>query len=213
MNEPSLAPPSPNTKMPLSYKQNKGLPQPPSPQELELLADQVRAMLAGEMNVDSVATTKNSATDGILVVRGQLLRPSHEVFPGWLTKLNRLGYTPFLRPDPAGLTPEHVELRIAQGAASGSTGKPWVNLVLFVATLLSTLFVGATYGALEMPDSLLSPAFPDHRLALRPHPAGHPHRPRVRPLFRRPLSRGEGDLALLSSPCPSASAPWARSSP
>ncbi len=159
MNEPSLAPPSPNTKMPLSYKQNKGLPLPPSPQELEQLADQVRAMLAGEVNVDSVATTKNSTTDGILVVRGQLLRPSHELFPGWLTKLNRMGYTPFLRPDPAGLTPAHVELRIAQGAARGSTGKPWVNLVLFVATLLSTLYVGATYGALEMPESLLSPAF------------------------------------------------------
>lgn len=159
MNEPSLAPPIPNTKIPLSFKQNEGRPHPPSPQELELLADQVRAMLAGEMNVDSVATTKNPATDGILVVRGQLLRPSHELFPGWLTKLNRLGYTPFLRPDPAGLTPEHVELRIAKGVAGGSTGKPWINLALFVATLASTLFVGATYGATEMPDSLLSPAF------------------------------------------------------
>ena len=159
MNEPALAPPPPTTKLPLPSQKKSPLPHPPSPQELELLADQVRAMLAGEMNVDSVATTKTPATDGTLVVRGRLLRPSHEVFPGWLTKLNRMGYTPFLRPDPAGLTPEHVELRIAQGAASGSTGKPWVNLVLFVVTLLSTLYVGAMYGATEQPVNELAPAF------------------------------------------------------
>ena len=137
-----------------------GAPSPaPSAQELEMLADQVRAMLTAEMTIESTATPKDPAHEGMLLIRGRLLRPSHELFPGWLTKLNRLGYTPSLRPDPAGPTPDHVELRILNGVASGSTGKPWVNLLLFVVTLISTLYVGATYGATEMPDSLLSPAF------------------------------------------------------
>ena len=129
------------------------------PQEVALLADKVRAMLAGELSVEAVATTKDPAKEGMLLVRGHLLRPSHEVFPGWLAELKEMGYTPSLRLDPEGPTPEHVELRIIKGVVSGSTGRPLVNLLLFVATLLSTLFVGAAYGAAEMPDNFLSPAF------------------------------------------------------
>ncbi len=160
MDDSPQIPNDAGSETPRFSKQKTDLPlPPPSVQEVVLLAEQVRSMLAGEMSVEATASTKDPTKEGALLVRGRLLRPSHEVFPGWLTKLNAMGYTPFLRHDPAGLTPEHVELRIAKGAASGSTGRPWINLLLFVATLLSTLFVGATYGATTMPESLFSPAF------------------------------------------------------
>jgi len=69
------------------------------------------------------------------------LRPSAELFPRWLRELNSRGYTPLLRPDPDGKA-DRVLLRIMKGVARREPTRAAVNIVLFVATVLSTLYVG-----------------------------------------------------------------------
>jgi membrane-associated protease RseP (regulator of RpoE activity) len=109
--------------------------------EEALLEAQVSAMVAGAMVIESVETGAVPERDGVVTFRGRLLRPSAELFPAWLSQLNARGYTPLLRPDPQG-DPDRVLLRVMRGVAKREPRRPVVNLVLFVATLLSTLYVG-----------------------------------------------------------------------
>ena len=61
-------------------------------------SDELRSLIAADMAVESVEVPRDAEKEGVLVLRGRLLRPSHEVFPRWLATLNELGYTPMLRP-------------------------------------------------------------------------------------------------------------------
>ncbi len=85
--------------------------------------------------------------DGALVLRGRLLRPSHEVFAGWVTKLRPLGYTPLLRRDGED-DPQRVVLHVMAGVPPKAHPRVWINILLFLLTILSTLFVGSLYGPL-----------------------------------------------------------------
>jgi len=67
-----------------------------------------------------------------LVPRRMLMR---EVWPAF----REAGYeVQFVRSD------AHGDVLVAEPVSTGVDGVPWVNIVLFVATVLSTLFVGAT---------------------------------------------------------------------
>ena len=79
-------------------------------------------------------------------MHGRLLRPSHEVFPRWHAELNQRGYTPMLQPDPKANDDKQVMLRIIAGVASKNPARVWVNVLLFVLTVISTLFAGMLYG-------------------------------------------------------------------
>lgn len=121
------------------------LPSPPvSAADAQLLADQVRALVAGDLAVESVQVARDQEREGVVVVRGRLLRPSHEVFPKWLAALNRLGYTPILRVDPAGGA-EQIVLHVANGVARPQPSRVWINVVLFIVTIFTTLWTGMGY--------------------------------------------------------------------
>jgi membrane-associated protease RseP (regulator of RpoE activity) len=105
--------------------------------------DELRSLIEADMAVESVEVPRDER-GGVLVLRGRLLRPSAELFPRWLSALNARGYTPTLRPG-AGNASEDVVVRIFSGVARGGTSRAWINALLFVLTLISTLFVGALY--------------------------------------------------------------------
>lgn len=110
--------------------------------EAALLEAQVSRLVAGELAIESVEAPEEPRRDGVIVVRGRLLRPSAEVFARWLRELNLRGYTPLLRPDPAR-EPGRVLLRVMQGVGSRAPSRLATHVILFVLTILSTLFVGA----------------------------------------------------------------------
>jgi len=116
-------------------------------EEAQKLANDIRALVANDLSIESIQTTRDQRL-GAVVVQGRLLRPSHEVFTRWLTTLNQLGYTPMLRPQPGG-APDEVKLHILAGVAPKRASNGWINLVLFLLTLLSTLWIGA--GSMGIP--------------------------------------------------------------
>ncbi len=109
--------------------------------EAQALADEVRALVAGDLAIESTQLARDQRNQGAIVLRGRLLRPSHEVFPRWLAELNRREYTPLLRPEPGG-TEDQVALHVLAGVAASQPSNYWVNIILFIVTFISTLFVG-----------------------------------------------------------------------
>jgi membrane-associated protease RseP (regulator of RpoE activity) len=124
--------------------------------------DELRAVVAGDLTIDSVEVPRDPDTEGVVVLRGRLLRPSHEAFGRWLVSLNARGYTPTLRPSSTD-DPDDVVVRIYSGVARRGTSRAWINALLFVLTLLSTLFAGALYSenlpAFNSPWDFVSPGF------------------------------------------------------
>jgi membrane-associated protease RseP (regulator of RpoE activity) len=114
--------------------------------DAQILADQVRALVADDLAIDAVQVARDQAREGVVVLRGRLLRPSHEVFPRWLAELNRRGYTPMLRPGEN----DQVVLHVIAGVARPGQSRVWVNVLLFVLTVISTLFVGELYRRPEL---------------------------------------------------------------
>ncbi len=82
------------------------------------------------------------------MLRGSLIIHNDKFFERWLNDFRRLGYTPILRQD------EHerelVALRVMEGVPRKTTPRIWLNVLLFVVTFFSTLFVGAMYGATDL---------------------------------------------------------------
>ena len=114
------------------------------------------------MQVESVEVPRDEEKEGVLVVHGRLLRPSHELFPRWLATMNELGYTPTLRPSMTDDS-NFVVVRVHAGVARKGKSRTWINAVLFVLTLISTLFAGALYSdaiaTVNSPWDLISPGF------------------------------------------------------
>ena len=125
-----------------------------APTEAQLLGEKLRTLVADGLAVESIETPREPAREGKVVLRGRLRQPSYEVFPQWLAALKPLGYTPTLRPDPDGVNVpgrgagEAVVLRIMPGVPPKFKPRVWINALLFVATILSTLSAGflLTYG-------------------------------------------------------------------
>ncbi len=108
----------------------------------------VRPILAPDLAVESIEAPREPQ-HGELILRGRLTTPSHVAFPRWLRELRPLGFTPMLRPDPnphPGDPEEGVVVYIMNGVPAVRKPRPWINLVLFLATVVSTLFVGMIYG-------------------------------------------------------------------
>ncbi len=122
------------------------LPSPAvSAADAQLLADEVCALVSRDLAIEAVQINQDQTREGVVLVRGRLLRPSHEVFPRWLSELNRRGYTPILRPE-ANADDQQVVLHVVAGVAPKSQPRAWINLLLFVLTVISTLFAGMLYG-------------------------------------------------------------------
>lgn len=129
-------------------------PQQPLPGvTLSSIEAQARAVVASDMEIVSIQTPRDPAHDGLVVLRGRLLRPSAAIFSRWLQQFRALGYTPILRHDSerggvqeGDQVNENVALHVMPGIAQKAHPKIWINIVLFVATVISTLFVGSLYG-------------------------------------------------------------------
>lgn len=84
-------------------------------------------------------------------LRGQLQVPSAQAYPQIATRLREMDYTAILRRD------EELELDVlltvpgVQPQESG--GRRWINVLLFVLTVLATLFVGATWSDQVPPEA------------------------------------------------------------
>jgi len=76
-------------------------------------------------------------------LRGYLRAPSHEAHPKIADRLRKLEYTAVLRHDPDSKL--DVLLAMPGVLPEKSDARPWVNIVLYVLTVLSTLFVGVTW--------------------------------------------------------------------
>ncbi len=76
-------------------------------------------------------------------LRGHLNAPSHQAHPKIADRLRKMGYTAVLRHDPD--TDLDVLLAMPGVLPEKSDARPWVNIVLYVLTVLSTLFVGASW--------------------------------------------------------------------
>lgn len=124
--------------------------------ESALVEAQVAALIEPDMSIERVDTPRSPASEGILAMHGWLRSDSAIVFPRWLRELNQRGYTPMLQAadDPAAATilngdligaerGQPVVLRIYRGVLLRAQGSITINLVLYLATWLSTLFAGA----------------------------------------------------------------------
>jgi membrane-associated protease RseP (regulator of RpoE activity) len=82
---------------------------------------------------------------GEIALRGKLKGAPEDVYPSMRRRVEALGYTPYLRPHGS-----HHEVFMAPGVAPKTTGNPRLNIILYIATVISTIFTGAM---------LLSPSF------------------------------------------------------
>jgi membrane-associated protease RseP (regulator of RpoE activity) len=102
-------------------------------------ADLLRSAASRFMHITD--TTAGSGQDYTVRFRGQLTMESTQAYALAAESFRPLGYTPLFRKEGA----EHVVLALA-GAETPAPSNPWINLALFVLTVVSVLFTGAIYG-------------------------------------------------------------------
>jgi len=102
------------------------------------VVDQLREALRGLMWVEDV-TLQSSGAKPRVRFRGTVAQADQDaLFDEVVRRFEPLGYTPFLT--------EEDGLQVLQAwpvVPKGKTGKPWVNALLFLLTVLSVLFIGA----------------------------------------------------------------------
>ena len=110
----------------------------PAPPETYTRVDALRREIADLFTVYD--TTLDYPEKGYVRFRGRFLRPPAESFATLRRRFEIHGYTPSVTEEG-----ESVSL-IALPVVFGHTRQRWViNLLLYIATILSTLFVGAVY--------------------------------------------------------------------
>lgn len=117
-------------------------------------AMRLEAAAAGLFSVHDVTLGIPGQPDTIRL-RGQLQVASERAYPQIAARFRELGYTAVLRHDP-----EHdMHVLLAEPGVMPQGNQPsrvWVNVLLFALTILSTLFVGATWSDQVPPDADLS---------------------------------------------------------
>ena len=106
------------------------------PVALESNVSRLQTQLSGVLNVHNVQVLE--APDRIVSFSGQLLRDADSAFATLRERFQPLGYTPLLQ------RRGDSEVVIAQqGVIRAQSTRVWINVVLFIATLLATLLTGA----------------------------------------------------------------------
>jgi membrane-associated protease RseP (regulator of RpoE activity) len=93
-------------------------------------------------------TTIDYPEKGHIRYRGRFLVDPAECFDDLRLRFERFGYTPTIREEEG-----RVELVAWPVILNPAPANPWINLALFIATVLSTLFVGTLY-AIESTDQM-----------------------------------------------------------
>lgn len=112
---------------------------------LEIIG-RIRLALEGRMSIERYSWDQR----GIVTLRGRLHGPADELYPTIRSAMEALGFTPLLRR--AGGDDELMAVPVV---ITTPPQRIWTPLILFVATILSTLSVGAIY---EGVDVLSNPA-------------------------------------------------------
>ena len=110
---------------------NTALIEPPDRLEL---TGRVRAELTDLMEIDRYSWDER----GTLTLRGRLSGPADALYRAIRTRMERLGFTPFLRHDAAG-----DELVAMPGVIERRTPRVWLPVALFLATIITVMMTGA----------------------------------------------------------------------
>ena len=94
---------------------------------------------------------------GTLTLRGQLSGPADALYRAIRTRMERLGFTPFLRHDAAG-----DELVAMPGVIERRTPRIWLPIALFLATIVTVMMTGAINSGADV----FSDPRTDHRRSL-----------------------------------------------
>ena len=105
-------------------------------------AAQLEAAVTGLFSVRDVTLGIPGQPEAIRL-RGLLQVPSDRAYPQIAARFRPLGYTAVLRNDPDH--DMHVLLAVPGVMPQEAGSRLWLNALLFVLTILSTLFVGATW--------------------------------------------------------------------
>lgn len=101
-----------------------------------MAAAQLQAQLADVMAVAKVQM--DSSAEPAYIFLGRLLRDPESALSVLLDRFHTLGYTPLIRRQ----GPLDVVVAV-QGVIGASRSRPWVNLALFLATVITTTLAGA----------------------------------------------------------------------
>lgn len=111
-------------------------------------ADALRGELLGLFQVESVVT---KAKGRVITFGGRLLYEPDTTFDEISRRFLAHGYTPMLRRERG----EDV-IHALEGVVEGKTGSPLINLGLFLLTILTTLYAGASLVELDLLAAVLS---------------------------------------------------------
>ena len=117
-------------------------PNPPPVDRLETIAA-LRVAVASIMSVTGY-TIENS---GVIRLRGRLVAPPETAYRPMRANVERLGYTPFLKED-KGLAGAY-ELDMIPGVPPRNKPDVRVNILLYIATLVSVVFSYAALGGID----------------------------------------------------------------
>ncbi|MFZ1550285.1 MAG: site-2 protease family protein [Anaerolineae bacterium] len=117
-------------------------PAAPAPGLDETAVRALRSELQDQFSIESITFPVNAEQP--IRFGGRLLNAAEKAFPIIRGRFQRLGYTPILRR--AG--DEDVVLAMP-GVTTAQPARAWINAALFLLTLLTTLFIGAS---MEMAD-------------------------------------------------------------
>ena len=106
------------------------------PVALESNVSRLQAQLSGVLNVHNVQVLE--APDRIVSFSGQLLRDADSAFATLRERFQPLGYTPLLQ-----RRGDNEVVIAQQGVVKAQPTRVWINVALFIATLLATLLTGA----------------------------------------------------------------------
>jgi membrane-associated protease RseP (regulator of RpoE activity) len=109
---------------------------------LQRAASEIETAIGHLFTVHDVTLGIRNQPDAIRL-RGRLNAPSHRAYPEMAKRIRKIGYTVELRHDPE--SDLDVLLAVPGVIPQKSDSRIWVNVVLFVLTVLSTLFVGASW--------------------------------------------------------------------
>lgn len=120
----------------------------PQTDSLQQIINTLRGELLGLFQVRTVAT---KARGRVISFGGQLLYEPDSSFDEISRRFLAHGYTPMLRQEKG----EHVILAM-EGIIDGKTGNPLINLLLFLATIATTLYAGAALSGQDLLAAVLS---------------------------------------------------------
>lgn len=106
--------------------------------------EKAKRVLRQDLRINSVQLPRNERSG--IEVHGRLMKASHEVFGKWVQGLSDLGLLPFMALDKESADPNAVRISLVPSPPKTRPPRVAINVVLFLLTCLSTVWVGSLYG-------------------------------------------------------------------